>query len=336
MVLVCGYYGFGNWGDEASLQAVLSAFGPDRCVVATADPLRSRHPHSVARYPSLEFGQALEKATSLVLGGGSLLQDATSLRSLVYYVSLIRAGQRKTKRVGLVLQGLGPFRRRISRAMVRWALRDVGHLSVRDEASLALLKAIGARQEAILGSDATFALEMPSEQKTNIAILSPRPWPATDPAPAFTNLAVKMKADGLEPCLIAMQANEDLPLCRQIAQESGCTVLGPFETLQELLGAFAQASAVVAMRLHAGIFSTKAGTAPLLIAYDPKVSALCSMLGLESTVNTEDLGPSGLVDAWRAHWAQQTRLDERLIERAASAEQRAQAALEKAKSFVGI
>src|SRR5690606_40607808 len=98
-----GYYGFGNAGDEAILEMVVSALRtgapgvPFR--VLTADPegtarrlvalgvltAPEAHEAVAARGPLQALGE-VARAGLLVSGGGGLLQEGTSRRSLLYYV----------------------------------------------------------------------------------------------------------------------------------------------------------------------------------------------------------------------------------------------------------
>lgn len=60
-------------------------------------------------------------------GGGSLLQDTTSTRSLFYYLSVIRCAELLGKPVMLYANGIGPVhkpanRRRVKRVVERAAL----------------------------------------------------------------------------------------------------------------------------------------------------------------------------------------------------------------------
>ncbi|MFZ9973426.1 MAG: polysaccharide pyruvyl transferase family protein, partial [Vulcanococcus sp.] len=125
-VLLCGYYGEHNLGDDALLEALLAQLPPAVVPLVTA--------HDQAEI-SLRYGvdsvnrrslpavlEALGHCQALVLGGGSLLQDSTSFRSLLYYAALISAARLQGKPVLLWAQGLGPLRRRRSRALVRLLL----------------------------------------------------------------------------------------------------------------------------------------------------------------------------------------------------------------------
>src|SRR5438105_835314 len=95
-ILIAGYYGFGNVGDELILSSILMEIGKrypsSRITVLSADPERTHRFHgvsSVRRWSPLAVVRAIWKADVLVVGGGGLLQDQTSSRSLAYYLGLV-------------------------------------------------------------------------------------------------------------------------------------------------------------------------------------------------------------------------------------------------------
>ena len=140
-VLLCGYYGEDNLGDDALLQVLLQELpeGVKPLITARdAAAVRSPGPDGVDREPSFPPVRAGEHRNGACprFGGGSLLQDSTSVRSLVYYLVLIVVARLQGRVVILWGQGLGPLRRPLSRLMVRLVLPFCSGASWRD-ASLA-------------------------------------------------------------------------------------------------------------------------------------------------------------------------------------------------------
>jgi glycosyltransferase involved in cell wall biosynthesis len=90
-VVMSGYYGFGNAGDEAILQSIhqnISGTGGDISItVLSNDPEDTKNRYgynAVNRFKLLSVFKALRNCDALVSGGGSLLQDHTSTRSRFY------------------------------------------------------------------------------------------------------------------------------------------------------------------------------------------------------------------------------------------------------------
>ena len=125
--LLCGYYGENNLGDDALLTVLLKEIPqPCRLLVTAhnADALASLAPDAelVNRRSLRSVLRSIGRVDAVVFGGGSLLQDSTSLRSLIYYLVIIAIARLRGCPVLLWGQGLGPLQRSISRAMVRLLL----------------------------------------------------------------------------------------------------------------------------------------------------------------------------------------------------------------------
>ncbi|MEY4358906.1 MAG: polysaccharide pyruvyl transferase CsaB, partial [Cyanobacteriota bacterium] len=146
-MLLCGYYGEHNLGDDALLEALLGLLPAGMQPLVTAfdqEAVQQRHGVATVQRRSLRAVlQALRQSRALVLGGGSLLQDSTSFRSLLYYAALITAARLQGKPVLLWAQGLGPLRRRRSRNLVRLLLPMASGITWRDASSARLGRALG-------------------------------------------------------------------------------------------------------------------------------------------------------------------------------------------------
>ena len=121
-ILIAGYHGFGNCGDEAILRAMVTSFrrmADDIDIVALSnDPDFTKKEYNieaVQRFKMNDVLSAVKKCDILVLGGGTLLQDGTSTRSLVYYLSIVKAAEIFGKRVMLYANGIGPVDGKINR-----------------------------------------------------------------------------------------------------------------------------------------------------------------------------------------------------------------------------
>ena len=132
-IVLSGYYGFHNLGDEAVLAATvqeLRRLRPDaEITVLSASPGETRRVHGVESVPRAAPGAvlaALRGADLLLCGGGSLFQDATSWRSPWYYLAVLGAGRRLARRTAVYAQGLEPPRRRLVRAGIARVLRAGG------------------------------------------------------------------------------------------------------------------------------------------------------------------------------------------------------------------
>ena len=137
--VLCGYYGFGNLGDEALLSAAIEKLrresGKNSISVICHSPKRIQKLYgvrTVRRENIFAVRRELRHARRLVMGGGSILQDATSLRSLKYYASIMLCAARNGAAVELLANGLGPFRRGRAKRIAAKALEVCRCASFRD------------------------------------------------------------------------------------------------------------------------------------------------------------------------------------------------------------
>jgi polysaccharide pyruvyl transferase CsaB len=185
-VLVSGYYGFGNAGDEAVLAGLIVALrelAPEvELTVLSGDPAATEAEHGVAAAPRgfRSARRCLQESDLLISGGGGLLQDATSWRSPLYYLQIMRLARAAGVPVACVGQSIGPLRRRWVRWLVRRELSQVEVIAVRDRGSAEVLRALGAslpvavRLSAPSGSGAEHRVEV----TTDLTFALPRPGQA--------------------------------------------------------------------------------------------------------------------------------------------------------------
>lgn len=310
-VLLCGYYGEHNLGDDALLEVLLDQL-PRGClpVVTARDREAVTNRFGVAcvdRTRLRSVVAALAGCDALVLGGGSLLQDATSFSSLLYYVALILLARMQGKPVILWGQGLGPLRRRRSRLFARRALRSATAVSWRDPASAAM--AAGWGIEGLVGSDPVWALPAGRWQGAGgpivvcwrpLARLGEREWRALLAALAELADAAERQVVWLpfhrrqDPGLLQhLRVSGWLPpgLAARSREESA-------ETPRQAMEIFEGAGLVVAMRLHGLILAAVAGAPCAAISYDPKVAAAAAALGCPSLDPAAAADSTPLAD-WR-------------------------------------
>jgi polysaccharide pyruvyl transferase CsaB len=290
--LICGYYGEHNLGDDALLEVLLSQLPGGWVPLVTAHDqalVRDRFGVETTDRRSLRgVLAALGRCEALVLGGGSLLQDATSFRSLLYYAALMLAAWLRGRPVILWGQGLGPLRHRRSRALVRALLPLASAISWRDGTSAAQAQAWGIG--APFGSDPVWAL--PSRTwngRGGPIVLCFRPVHQLRGAlwrpylEAVERLAV---AADREVLWLPFHQDQDRGLLADLARQGliGAELAARSRELvvrtpEEAMAQFQQAGLVLAMRLHGLILAALAGSPCAALSYDPKVAAAAAAIG---------------------------------------------------------
>lgn len=312
-LLLCGYYGEHNLGDDALLEVLLAQVPSGTPVVVTAhDQLQVQRRHGVATVNRRSLSsvlQALGRCRGLVLGGGSLLQDSTSFKSLLYYAALIGAARLQAKPVLLWGQGLGPLRRRRSRALVRCLLPLVQGIRWRDRTSAELAASLGRRDD--VGSDpvwASDALQWRGSGGPIVVCLRPTPLLSAQAwRPYLQALADLAEGAGRPVIWLPFHGEQDQTLFTELERAGVMPeALGrrsrqvSAQTPREARAMFATAGLVIAMRLHGLILAAVSGAPVAALSYDPKVAAAASDLGCPCQQLDQVAEAAALLRAWQS------------------------------------
>lgn len=321
-ILICGAYGKGNSGDDAILNAMVRALrarDPDIPLYATTrNPAQTAQEAGICGVYTFRFGKLRKvmKRTALYLsGGGSLIQDATSSRSLWYYLDSIRSAKRRGNKVMMFGCGIGPVsragnRRRASRIIGRC----VDSITLRDPASERELEQLGVRGVPVrVTADMAFLLAPAPADRVDaiyadhgvlptdrLLVLAPRPWGNDAHDRSFAAAAVHgAKLRGLRPVLLAMEPAKDRAFCRRIAELAAkegveCPVIDASEDAGTTVGMIRRAEAVLGMRLHSLIFAAAQGRPFAGVSYDPKVAGFVEYIGQGRCCALEQAAPEAL------------------------------------------
>jgi polysaccharide pyruvyl transferase CsaB len=289
-VLISGYYGYGNLGDEALLSGIitgLKSYGHSVTVLSGNPDYTKQlhHVNAVSRYKGLPL--AFLHHDAVISGGGGLLQDKTSHKSLQYYLGVLSLAKLFRKKAIVYGQSIGPLSESGKKAVAS-TLRGVA-VAVRDELSQKLLAELGVKSElvadgALLLGGTGYRVQgtglNPKPQTLNPApfLLFPRAGYPTITT-ALTTLARDLSAQGHSVAGVSVQPNEDRHDLETIrAAVPGFTSLQAHSP-QDLINIIAQSSYVVSGRLHGLILAAVAGVDFCGLVYDPKVAAFLAESG---------------------------------------------------------
>ncbi len=321
-LLLAGYFGSGNIGDEAILQALVSRlrkeFPYGKITALSDDPLgtsRSYNIDSVHKYSLFHILKELASCDAFVLGGGGLLQDSTSARSLFYYSLLIFLAKHLRKKTILLGQGIGPVR---NKSLLRRALKNVDLVSVRDEISLKELISIGAKpKKLVLTADLSFLLGSPDKENGKklleieginkcrsrlIGVALRPPVKVRDPASKYKAVAALcdhlIKEKDSQIVFLIFKYPDDMDAIDRVMgfMKYPAHILLRRCTPAEMLDVISSFDALVGMRLHSLIFSSMAGTPGFGLSYDPKVESFQRSTGWK-WLDFNDLKEADLISA---------------------------------------
>ena len=303
-VVISGYYGFANAGDEAMLSAIVNSLRdvmPDvEITVITGNCPATEKNHDVKTVHRMNFfaiAKAIRRCDLLISGGGSLLQNVTSTRSLYYYLWIMRIALFFNKPVMLYAQGIGPVRGEKARRAVRSVLQKVSVISVRDSDSKKELAALGVTAPPVhVTADAVLSMH-PVDKKIGFYLLKKA---GVEGIRTRIGIAVRdwqgmreykeeiaKAADELQQTLdarivfIPMQYPADVAAGRDIAalMKTEAVVLEEGYNTVEFMSLIGCMDAVIANRLHALVFAAIMEVPATAISYDPKIDSFIHLIG---------------------------------------------------------
>lgn len=276
---ISGYYGFNNFGDELILSLICKKLKQKNAdiTVFSVSPDETAQKYGVKSSPTfdiLKVIMVLWETDVLISGGGSLFQDTTSIKSLLYYAFVLFTAQLFGKETIIYRQGVGPLKSPVSRFLVKNLFKKAASVSVRDEKSQKLLKNWGIKAE--LKDDPAWEIEIPDTEKRDVFGVQLRECAGiTDD---FLNNLAKAVAETApkEIKLFSLQKKLDYEIClkfQEILKEISPDL--KVSTVEDnLLQELSSVRTLIAMRYHALVIGIKSGAKCTCINYDPKIKTL--------------------------------------------------------------
>ncbi len=346
-VLISGYHGFNNLGDEAILESLLQILrraatergGSLEITVLSADPqktTRNNGVKAVGRTKFLAILPAIWRCDLFISGGGGLLQDRTGYGlSVLYYLGLVFLARLLRKPTAFYAHGVGPITKKINRFITRWIVNGVDLITVRDTDSKKELLSLGVTRPPLqVTVDPAFYLrplntgESPSGKVQDVLSrvppgrpllgISVREWQMEKSFLKEIARAADLVAEelGAAVVFVPMFPSQDLPASRRAAaamQREACVVEEEL-TPQEILSLFSHIDLFIGVRLHSLIFASIVGTPMVGICYDPKVDSFLTRLELDAEEKVENLTAESLYRRCMRVWESREEIRERLLE----------------------
>lgn len=318
-VAISGYYGFRNSGDDSILTAIIAGLRgtfPDiNITVLSKAPKETAavyNVNSINRFNFPRIARELKRTKLLISGGGSLIQDVTSKKSLFYYLHIIKLAKLCGARVMLYANGIGPLRNEKSIRSVKRTLTRVDRITLRERSSLDELKKRGVNVDAEVTADPVYMLEAAGQDEVcaeleraginngeKYFVIALRSWGAN--CKDFERKIAEF-ADGvylrhkIKPLLLPMQLSFDAEISEKTAQliTSPCGMVKSMISPRLAMGIVGGAELVLGMRMHTLIYASKTGVPIIGLEYDPKVSAIMKSVGQNFVENVGDVDPERL------------------------------------------
>ncbi|WP_273484631.1 polysaccharide pyruvyl transferase CsaB [Desulforamulus ruminis] len=309
-VVLSGYYGFENLGDEAVLFSILKTLRDLRIglriEVLSNQPEKTAEIYKVTasnRWKLRNIYRALRDADLLISGGGSLLQDVTGIKSLLYYLGVIGLARILRKPVFFYAQGIGPVNSRLGRLLMRLVVNKVDYITVRDESSMEDLRnmqvikpPVEVTADPVLGLEQKFVDEsvgrkileetgMDLSIEKRLVGVSVREWKGLSKyKEVLAEICNKLSRIGYQVVFLPMHYPDDLEISREIAEkmDQPAVVLDRQYSVVEMAGLIANMDLLIGMRLHALILAAVMHVPPVALSYDPKIDRFMGLLGKEA------------------------------------------------------
>lgn len=286
-VAISGYYGFKNFGDEAILSVLtshLKTIANTDITVFSSDCEFTEKTYGVKAVKRFDLKAVINTIMScdiLISGGGSLLQDVTSLKSLIYYSFIIALGLLFNKKVIIFAQGIGPLNSNTAKIVVKNLLKYCTYVTVRDENSQKLLKDLGVKSELVC--DPVYSLNIKPEQSGDVVGIQLREFKTMNQE-LLQKLALLVitKFSNKKIEIFSLQKTQDYELSKRF--EGLVKSFNPeikTEIVEEdIINRLSSLEYLIGMRFHAVLVALKCGIKTTAINYDVKVEKIAKDAGI--------------------------------------------------------
>lgn len=298
-ILISGYYGFDNAGDEAVLASIVQILQNHfsgklkeelKIVALSANPEKTAKRYGISavnRRDNSAIKAELKDANLFISGGGSLFQDVTSVRSVYYYASMLHLAHKAKVPAIVLAQGLGPVNTFLGKMMTKNAMSQCEFICWRDVDSLELAKKIGLPAEKMSVTCDPVLLWNPeckcqTVEKTDIKEVgfALRPWKSFDIVPVVAAIE-SLQGEGIHVSLLPFHHGVDEKLADDINDRLDVKV--EVLTSKDPAKVYANVKGLdflVGMRLHSLVMAASANVPTAAISYDPKIDSFAQLAGI--------------------------------------------------------
>lgn len=336
-ILISGYYGFENSGDDAILMAILDnlrTYKKDiKILVLSKNPEETKRIYGVDtayRFNFSEVMKAMKNSKLFLNGGGNLIQDESSTRSLMYYLATIWMAKKLGLKVMLYSNGIGAINKKINRLITSRVINEADIITLREEKSLKELESLHiTKPQVLVTADPAFTLAPCSDEETSSILaaegivknkplvgISVRKWKnfqsyIKQVAEAADYMVEKLK---VQPVLIPMHYPHDVDICHTIASmmKHQPIIIKNKYSVSQTLGIIKSMDMIIGMRLHALIYGASLQVPVLGLIYDPKVEGFLEYINQPSAGNVEDLNYEHLIQSIENVWDNRYQIKEQL------------------------
>jgi len=340
-IVLSGYYGFNNSGDETILYAIIAMLRkiePEtQITVLSNEPEKTAKLYNVQAVNRWKWNQVLRAIAGcdlLISGGGSLLQDVSSTNSPLYYLGVILLARLLGKPVHVFAQGIGPLTNKRNRRLTAWILNRVNAITVREAGSKTELSALGVTVPVEITADPVLGLSAESikpelgqqillrhaycageeEKKLGVFI---RSWGDNSFTAELAQTLDNLADQGWKIAFVPMQFPQDIGVAKETAKlmHKEAVILKELYNPEEILAIIQQFDVILGMRLHALIDAAVLGKPFIGLSYDPKIDRFLEQMGQASVLPVTELKAQTLQEIIQWAYTQREEFSEEIRER---------------------
>ena len=323
-ILISGYFGMGNIGDEALLSSLIGILrnidaSKIEISVLSGDPLVTTELYGVLgidRRSMYRVLKAIEWADIVITGPGGLIQDVTSFRSLLYYIGIAAMTKFLGKKSLILGCGVGPVNRGLGRALTKKITKKLDGIALRDMPSLEELRRYGLKRHDVkLFPDFGLLVDASSSMRGK-ELLEIEGIPYGN----YPLIGMAVRPVGIKEVDYELKKLLAITADALINKYSAHIVFLPFDTnmdkdfsisIQAMMknhsfliqgqyrpsdikGIINELNLMIGMRLHSLILSCTSNIPVVGIAYDPKVENFLVQIGSYDFINLKEVSEQGI------------------------------------------
>lgn len=255
-VLLIGYYGYGNYGDELMRQSIKEFLIEKNYRVMELLPKEKKKLNEYNRFNPFSVIKAIIKSDVVICGGGGVLQDKTSFKSFMYYYLLFKTALLFGKPLIFFGNSFGPFYNYASRILMKNLLESKKlYIFARDPVSYRYAK--NFNKNSFLCTDPGIrklgSIKVESSKESNKAVIIPRR------IKNYVPLLLTLKSQGINEVVYVPFSPQDEVLAKRLSNISIKGLNSRFSNL--IIEEISSSKIVVSERFHGSLVSAFLGKA---------------------------------------------------------------------------
>lgn len=315
-VLLSGYFGFGNTGDEIIFEVLKEKFsimGYD--VLSLVRKKKNRNEYN--RYNLIDVLNAVRASDIVISGGGGLIQDSTSSKSFLYYVFILTLGKAFRKKTVIFAQGIGPVNKTFNKWLLGKVASRVDLITVRDNLSKDTLLKCKVRKEIHITADLALLFNKVKEEildneryivfsvvGVKNEVIEERLVQIIFSINKFTSLPVY---------ILPLFPDKDKLLSERLSKQTNTKLLEDLSK-EEIAYVVSKAEFMVGSRYHSILLSAAFGVPFMALVYDPKVKSLSDEIGMKC-YDLYTFKPEEFMNAFSEAFSNKNNLREKISEK---------------------